>query len=309
MFQITTDVLSLTQLQREALAEFIVSFPATKVVDNYFAPLEDEEEPVTIQAFTVTDEELDASFVTAEDTAAAIARYVARIETTAFPPAPPAPPAPEPIVYGANLDSKGLPWDERIHASSKAKVADGSWRQKRNVDPSLVTAVEAELKALMGIPAPGGTISVGEANKVLVSAGLPSIPTPVARIETTVVPPAPLVDVIAPFIPSPPVNLTVVPQAKHCAAHDQWYLEACSKCLQVVPTPPAPPAPAPVPDTNAFAALVVMSRAAIDGKKLTLEELNAACIALGVPSLGLLNNRLDLVPQVKASVEALIATR
>lgn len=45
------------------------------------------------------------------------------------------------------LDSAGIPWNERIHSGTKVKNNDGSWRLKRNVDPALVTQVTAELKA------------------------------------------------------------------------------------------------------------------------------------------------------------------
>src|SRR5690606_17225438 len=41
-----------------------------------------------------------------------------------------------------DFDSAGLPWDERIHASSRATVADGTWRKKRGVSPEEVAAVE-----------------------------------------------------------------------------------------------------------------------------------------------------------------------
>ena len=44
-----------------------------------------------------------------------------------------------------------MPWDGRIHSSSKAKVADGTWRQKRNLDPALLSSVTAELKQTMGL--------------------------------------------------------------------------------------------------------------------------------------------------------------
>lgn len=47
----------------------------------------------------------------------------------------------------ANHDSHGLPWDERIHASSKALNADGTWRKRRGVTGDVVNAVEAELRA------------------------------------------------------------------------------------------------------------------------------------------------------------------
>jgi hypothetical protein len=46
----------------------------------------------------------------------------------------------------ATFDAAGLPWDERIHSSSKAIVADGTWRQKRGVSELLVKKVEAELR-------------------------------------------------------------------------------------------------------------------------------------------------------------------
>lgn len=49
------------------------------------------------------------------------------------------------------LDADGLPWDERIHSSSKECVKDGTWRKKRGVADSLVKVVEAELR---GTPEP-----------------------------------------------------------------------------------------------------------------------------------------------------------
>lgn len=58
-------------------------------------------------------------------------------------------------VSNADLDSAGLPWDARIHSSSRAKLAKGGgWKLKRGLDPQLVEQVEAELRAVMSIPAP-----------------------------------------------------------------------------------------------------------------------------------------------------------
>jgi hypothetical protein len=83
--------------------------------------------------------------------------------TAAAPVAPPAPgvppvpgvPASVPASgTSAVLDTKGLPWDARIHSSSRGKVADGSWKAKRKVDAAVVAAVEAELRAVQGLPAP-----------------------------------------------------------------------------------------------------------------------------------------------------------
>lgn len=45
------------------------------------------------------------------------------------------------------VDSKGTPWDARIHSESKATVADGTWRKRRGVSDELFNEVMAELTA------------------------------------------------------------------------------------------------------------------------------------------------------------------
>lgn len=44
------------------------------------------------------------------------------------------------------VDSKGMPYDERIHSSSKATNKDGSWRYRRNLDEATIAQVEAQLR-------------------------------------------------------------------------------------------------------------------------------------------------------------------
>lgn len=52
------------------------------------------------------------------------------------------------VLAGApDFDSAGLPWDERIHAASRATIADGTWRKRRNVPDETYEAVTAELRA------------------------------------------------------------------------------------------------------------------------------------------------------------------
>ena len=58
-----------------------------------------------------------------------------------------------------------------------------------------------------------------------------------------------------------------------------------------------------------FVGLVGRASAAIQGGKVTQAEVNQCCADAGVPALPLLANRLDLVPQVAAAVDALIAAR
>lgn len=75
---------------------------------------------------------------------------------------PPPPPAPAPVaVSGAapttsavQTDSTGLPWDGRIHASTKTMTAKNVWTRRRGVDDSVVAQVEAQLRAAMAVQAP-----------------------------------------------------------------------------------------------------------------------------------------------------------
>lgn len=59
-----------------------------------------------------------------------------------------------PAPNSVELDSTGLPWDHRIHASTKTKTAKGVWTRRRGIEDSLVAEVEAQLRAAMAIPAP-----------------------------------------------------------------------------------------------------------------------------------------------------------
>lgn len=52
--------------------------------------------------------------------------------------------APE-VSDGLGLDSRGFPWDARIHAGAKSKNKDLTWRYKPGVDKALIPKVEAEL--------------------------------------------------------------------------------------------------------------------------------------------------------------------
>lgn len=156
MFSITTDLFSLSQVQREAFADFILTFPTSQVVDT--PSQNEEEEGSTLSSVTfpviVEDEEpiFDAPLPPG---------------LTAFNPAPLAVGLGKPhpavsmvdnnavLAAGSNLDKNGLPWDDRIHAGSKAKTQDGAWRYKRGLDDASKTQVEAQLRELMGLKAPG----------------------------------------------------------------------------------------------------------------------------------------------------------
>lgn len=72
------------------------------------------------------------------------------------------------------IDARGLPWDIRIHASSKALTKDGTWRYKRGVEQAEINSVEQELtmKKMGSSPAPG----------------IPSVPAPIAAIPSAAAP-------------------------------------------------------------------------------------------------------------------------
>jgi hypothetical protein len=157
-------------------------------------------------------------------------------------PAPTAPAAQTSHVNGVDLDKHGLPWDGRIHASTKRKNADGSWTSKRGVDSALITQVEAELRQVMGA---------------------------------------------APAAPLAPASTGVASS----------------------PVVPAAVTEAPQDARQLFVGLVGRASAAIQGQKVTQAEVNQICNEAGIPALPLLANRLDLVATVAARVDALIAER
>jgi len=74
------------------------------------------------------------------------------------PPPPPAtsvapPPPPPPAAPSVELDKRGLPWDARIHSSSKKFKVDGTWKNLRNLDKEYVKKIEQELLSAQAAPA------------------------------------------------------------------------------------------------------------------------------------------------------------
>ena len=106
---------------------------------------------------------------------------------------------------------------------------------------------------------------------------------------------------LAPAVPAPPPTAPIAP------------------VVASAPQVTAPPAPAvasvapagevPADARAQFVALVGRASAAIQGQKVTQAEVNQCCVDAGVPALPLLANRLDLVAQVAAHIDALIAAR
>ena len=113
------------------------------------------------------------------------------------PPPPPSANAQADSSTSGVLDKNGLPWDERIHSSSKNMNADGTWRYLRGGDVDLRATVEAELRA-----------------KLANTETPPAPPAPPAADNGSDVPPPPPPPAPAPAADAPPPLPPVVePQA------------------------------------------------------------------------------------------------
>lgn len=136
--------------------------------------------------------------------------------------------APQPVITpaaataaasaGVELDAKGLPWDERIHSSNKAKKADGSWHKRKGLADGVFEQVEAELRAQYPNVPTAGAASAPTALPVAVANPAPE---PVAAPQPVPVGVQPTMAAITPPLQPQPVPMTV-------------------------PTPPAEPLPVPV---------------------------------------------------------------
>jgi hypothetical protein len=156
--------------------------------------------------------------------------------------------------YG--VDSRGLPWDERIHSVTQAKKNDGSWRYKRGVEDSQIQTVEAEL-ATKARETQGQT--------VIASPSIPVVPT---------VSPAPSMQIV-PFPAAVEIPFTPVP---------------------VAPPPVVMPAPQPVvPSAHSLATfkatlIPTLAKLVKDGK-LNQEYIDSLCKHFGVDLIFKVNDQ------------------
>jgi hypothetical protein len=220
--------------------------------------------------------------------------------TVSIPPATPAPPGP---TVPAELDSRGMPWDARIHASNRSKTIKNEWKRKRGVDESLVAAVEAQNKPKNVEPPiyQGTTVNLIPIASA-VAPSISAIPPPAmsgAQAETS------LFGRMAP----PAVSSHSIPAAPgyHAPA-------------MTAPPPPPPPVvgpsstvstPTPVPTsalpaTIDFRGLMQKIQAASAAGKLTPDQVNAALAGVGLrpEEMAQLINNAPLIASVNAAVDA-----
>ena len=171
---------------------------------------------------------------------------------------------------GVELDANGIPWDARIHSSSKEKlVKGGGWKLKRGVDKDLVDQVETELKAALSAPAPAQTTTaVNEAGLNPFSAGnaigtVPDVTSTSAGVAPTA------------NIPTNPLP-------------DQ------ANAVQTAAALVAPPETASSDKIDTFAKLMP----AITKAKLDPAYVTQVVQQFGLPSMPVLATRPDLIPVV-----------
>jgi hypothetical protein len=188
--------------------------------------------------------------------------------------------------HRVQLDSRGLPWDRRIHASTKAINSDGTWRNMRGVDKDLLASVEQELRDVQALPVPtpetpptwpfatvGGVVSLDGAGGADMSSAQAVVDMPTA-------PAAPV-----PPVPAPPA-----------------YANAATHNGVLTITPVAtPPVTGAVPTTFIQLMSQHITPRLVDGT-LTQERLQQIVQSIGLPHLAALGPRPDLIPAVYAEV-------
>lgn len=163
---------------------------------------------------------------------------------------------------GVEVDAEGLPWDARIHGSSKLKLKkEQTWKLKRGVDDALVEQVKNELRQAMAVPSAATHGTSSNATTVAPSPEPTIAPTPANE-------------------PPPPAPVTAPVQQ------------------QPAPTQTPPP---PAPATGGITTLPeLMGRITSSGvdQAVVLQ----ACQAQGLQSVALLGARPDLIPAVAAQL-------
>lgn len=178
-----------------------------------------------------------------------------------------------------NLDTNGLPWDKRIHSSSRAKVANGTWKYARGVAEELKHIVEAELRAVQSIP----VVVAAGANAVIAT---PSDDPVNRRVAGEVVG-------------------TIAPEYAKIAGDET----APSSIAAIVPAPivPLPPAVPQAPTAAlpmTFAQLMQHITPMLVSGKLNQPILQGVVEKCGLPHLAALGARPDLVETVRAAIDA-----
>lgn len=191
------------------------------------------------------------------------------LAAAAVPPLAPVATAPVvvPSSQAPEFDSAGVPFDARIHQKKRSKKTDGSWKLQKGIDPAVVQSVISELSA-SGKMRPLDAPNPPSATPPSSAA----TPGPVGVFGKSPLPPG------AEAPPPPP------------AAN---------------PAPPPPPASDAMP-TVTFRTFVAKCAAATKEGKLTPQQIAGICQQHGAPTLMALNSMAHLIPDVNATLDAML---
>lgn len=195
-------------------------------------------------------------------------------------PMPPQAAAPTPPATGVELDSDGLPWDSRIHASTKTKISSGAWKAKKGInDPGMVKRVEAELRG-------AATRTHGSPELDQDAAKLNAMAGPGAAGPTfAVAPPPPVPDAATIFGGAAPVPGGVG--------------------APIAPPPPMAPAVDPNADPATFETFMMRITKNVQTGHLPMEAVHAAITAHGLAGVA----GLQQAPAMVASVWVYLKTQ
>ncbi|MGL4681331.1 MAG: hypothetical protein ACRCWC_18335 [Plesiomonas shigelloides] len=273
----TDDPIALNAFSR-ALHEMAVAHGAPKLPEHTteltLPELTDDEKLAIKEAF----DNSRKTYVSEDDANEAFERYAKVVE--------------EDLTSDSHTDSEGLPWDERIHAGSKTRNQDGTWKaRKKRQDMSAeewsdyVTGVKAELKELMNVPVvtPPVVSTLPLTEEAIADIIGKELPVPPFTVQLPgVICQAEVTGSIEPPMPVPPVPV-VEPEV--------------TVAIEAEQLPPAPPVAPPVSDSvTTFPAL--MTWLTSHESVLTVERVNQVVQSHGLTELKQLIQRPDLIPQV-----------
>ncbi|MGL5727293.1 MAG: hypothetical protein ACRCYD_05505, partial [Plesiomonas sp.] len=214
----------------------------------------------------------------------------------------------EDLTSGSHTDSEGLPWDERIHAGSKTRNQDGTWKaRKKRQDMTAeewsdyVTGVKAELKELMLIAVTPITATGADIDALI---NIPPRPTPEPEVTQEDVDKLcqGLVDDLKPELGDKYAHIAVygkeppvpVPPTVDMPVPPVPVVEPeVTVAIEAEELPPVPPVSDSV---TTFPAL--MTWLTSHESVLTVERVNQVVQSHGLTELKQLIQRPDLIPQV-----------
>jgi hypothetical protein len=212
-----------------------------KIIETYngLAPIEQIQTPVRAAAASsdgdeVTEEEFHSNVAPGPAPGPDESDDLSSMPIEETPTGPITLPSPPPAIVGLpELDAQGLPWDERIHASSKTLTTRGTWRTRRNLADGYQAQVEAELRSKLSGRAP-------------VAAPAHPIPQPPVAVASQPVPPPPVATVAAPEIPqapvaAPPVVVPFVPPTPYPPSFPASQAPVVAPAVPAAPQSATPP--------------------------------------------------------------------